>query len=70
MKTILPNDKEEPVERPSISHSLLWCKVNCGFPRIAPYQHVQVVNKVAKEWIQVSVVELMKNIGAFGFDHR
>jgi len=41
--------------------SWLWGKVNYGFPRVALYQHVQLVNKVGREPVQVSVWELMKN---------
>lgn len=66
MKTILPDDTEKPVRGvQSLTRRYWLCrKVNYGSPRIALYQHVQLVNKVRREQIQVSVWELMKNTGA------
>lgn len=66
MKTILLDDTEKPVRGvQSLSRCYwLWRKVNYGFPGVALYQHVQPVNKVGREQIQVSVWVLMKNTRA------
>lgn len=72
MKTILLDGTEKPVRGVQSLTRLywLWRKVNYGFPGIALYQHVQLVNKVGRERIQVSVLRVDEEHQGSGFDHR